>query len=87
LTEEHHGVTVTQPNLPECTQDANPSLISAKLLVKLPLRKLALKPVEKVPSLPETMALRDVMPITQESTRDTGTTEQLVEEISEAEDR
>lgn len=80
-------VTVTQPHPPECTQNANPSLISAKQLVKVPFRRLAIKSVEKVLHLLETGALRGVTPTRQESTRDTDTTEQSEEETSKAEDR
>lgn len=87
MTEEHHGVTVTQPNLTECTQDASPSLISAKQLVKVPFRRLAIKSVEKVLHLLETGAIRGVTPTRQESTRDTDTMDPSVEETSEAEDR
>jgi hypothetical protein len=86
LIEELHGVTVTQPNRPEYTQDASPSLISVKPPVRLPLRKLATKPVEKATQWLETGVSRDVTPTTQESTRDTDTTDCLEREKSLTDD-
>lgn len=86
-TEELHGVTVTQENQLEYTLDAGKSSITAKQLVRLPLRKRDTNPVVKATKWPETGARRVAMPTLQESSRDTDITDLSEAEKSPEEDR